>query len=100
MEVLQNIQTQSVYHHPECFAKNFRPRIGIKSSKIWRRIFEPSSKRSLGSILKYVLKGATKKKAKKASYMGEFILIFGGPKKRFVLHCVFRFVIRAVKIKK
>jgi len=23
MEVLQNIQTQSVYHHPEGFAKNF-----------------------------------------------------------------------------
>nr|WP_319392340.1 hypothetical protein [uncultured Desulfobacter sp.] len=57
--------------------KKIRPRVGIKSSKIWRRIFEPYSRRSLGSILKYVPKGATKKKAKKASHMGEFILIMG-----------------------
>jgi len=39
--------------------------------------FEPYSRRSLGSILKYVPKRATKKKAKKASHMGEFILIMG-----------------------
>ncbi len=41
------------------------------------RIFEPYLRRSLGSILKYVPRGATKKKAKKASHMGEFILILG-----------------------
>jgi len=56
---------------------SFRPRGGIKSPQIWRRIFESYSRRLLGSILKYVPKGATKMKAKKASHMGEFILIMG-----------------------
>jgi hypothetical protein len=62
-----------------CSVKNVvvRLRVGIKFPKIWRRIFEPYSRRSLGSILKYVPKGATKKMAKKASHMGEFILIMG-----------------------
>jgi hypothetical protein len=64
---------------PQVFpvSESLRPRVGIKSPKIWRQIFEPYSRRPLGSILKYVPKGATKKKAKKASHMGDFILIMG-----------------------
>jgi len=53
-----------------------RSRLGIKSPKIWRRILRLIQGVHLGA-LKYVPKGATKKKAKKASHMRAFILIMG-----------------------
>ncbi len=32
------------------YAVTIRPRVGIKSSKIWRRIFEPYLRRSLKAL--------------------------------------------------